>query len=292
MGNAINDALANALRGLFGNAGGLLTGQNPIIQPQIASLIGFNIPATPLISTRDYFLTQLQSWISTPTLQSQWIALIDRFPPTLNSGILKKLEQIGGNSNAYNIDIAKLLLTSYPLQRVAGCIFCNSFNVPPESCSVESVAIDNNRGFVPGVISGKRAGYAESPLNLGFMDTNSSFVDLVLRPWVMLASHYGHVSRRDQFFSVKCNITLLSYGKTYMNVSMIPKKVFRFYNCVPITVPVEEFTYDEPGSVKSHTVNFSYTNYTVEDNLYLPLPQIIDSAKANVPFLSNPTTFQ
>jgi hypothetical protein len=58
MGNAINDALANALRGLFGNAGGLLTGQNPIIQPQIASLIGFNIPATPLISTRDYFLTQ------------------------------------------------------------------------------------------------------------------------------------------------------------------------------------------------------------------------------------------
>jgi len=292
MGNAINGALSNAVNSLLGNAGGLINGQNPSIQPQIASLIGFNIPATPLISTRDYFLTQLQSWVSTPTLQSQWIALIDRFPPALNAAILKKLEQTGSNSNAYNIDIAKLLLTSYPFQRVAGCIFCNSFEVPQESCSVESAAIENNRGFIPGVISGNRASYAENPINMGFIDTNSSFVDLILRPWVMLASHYGHVTRKDPKYSVKCNITLLCYGKTYMNVSMIPKKVFRFYNCVPTTIPRQDLGYEEPGTVTSHTVNFSYTNYTVEDNLYLPLPQIIDSAKSNTPFLPNPTTFQ
>jgi len=151
--------LTNAGQSVLGNARGIFTGTNPLVQPQIAQVAGFNIPATPLVSTRDYFLAQLDSWFTTPTLTSQWICLIDSFPPALNSAILRNLERTGGLTNAYEINLAKALLTSYPLQRVAGCIFANDIQVTGESYGTTSVAIENNRGFIPVLISTDRTAY-------------------------------------------------------------------------------------------------------------------------------------
>jgi len=289
--NTFLNGASNVVRSILGNLGGLVNGQNPPTQPQIGNLIGFNIPAAPLVSTRDYFLSQLNSWVSTPSLQSQWIAIIDRFPPALNSAILKNLERTVGNNNAFEINAAKTILTSYPFQYVTGCIFCNSFEMPEEKYTVETATLRNNRGFIPGVLGGARASYADTPLVLGFYDNNTSFMDFIIRPWVMLASHYGHVTRRDARYSVKCNITLLSYSKTYANISMVPRKVFTFFNCVPTTVSRQNYEYDEPNEVKSYTANFSFTNYTIQNNMYLPLPGIINSIRSNQPFFSNPLTF-
>jgi len=287
----LSNALTNALKSVAGNVTGLINGQNPLTQPQIARLIGFNIPAAPLVSTRDYFLTQLQSWISTPSLQSQWIAVIDRFPPALSTSILQNLERTAGNINAYDINLAKLALTLYPFQYVTGCLFCNSFEMPEEKYSVEEATLKNNRGFIPGVVASNRAGYAGTPLVLGFYDNNTTFTDFIIRPWVMLASHYGHVTRKDPKYSVKCNITLMSFSKTYNDVSMVPRKVFTFFNCVPTLVTRQEYSYDEPNEVKSYTTNFSFTNYTIQNNMYLPIKGIIDSVNAGQPFFSNPFTF-
>lgn len=289
--NTILNPIKQVLNSALGNVTGLVNGQNPATQPQIARLIGFNIPAAPLVSTRDYFLTQLQSWISTPSLQSQWIAIIDRFPPKLSTGILQNLERTAGNRNAYDINTAKLALTLYPFQYVTGCLFCNSFEMPEESCTVEEATVANNRGFIPGVLGGKRRGYSETQLVLGFYDNNTTFTDVIIRPWVMLAGHYGHVTRKDPAFSVKCNITLLSFSKTFNDVSMVPRKVFTFYNCVPTTISRQEYNYTEPNEVKSYTANFSFTNYTVQSNMYLPIKGIIDSVNAGQPFFSNPFTF-
>lgn len=274
---ALNNAISDAVRAVLGSFGGLVNGTNPISQPQIAQFVGINIPGVPLVSTRDYFLTQLDSWITTPSLQSQWIAVIESFPSALASSIIRNLERTGGSGLAYNIDLVKTLLTSFAFQRVIGCIFCNGFEMPEESYSLETAILDNNRGFIPGVISGNRSSYALNPLTLQFYDNNTSFVDNIIRPWVMLASHYGHVTRSDPFYKVSTNITLLSYSKTYQNVSMIPRKVFRFFNCVPTQVAPQEYDYDEPNSVGTSSARFSFTNYTVENGLYLPLPQIISS---------------
>jgi len=288
--NTLLNPITNAVRSVLGNAAGLLNGQNPLTQPQIARLIGFNIPAAPLVSTRDYFLTQLQSWISTPSLQSQWIAIIDRFPPALTTSILQNLERTAGNNNAYDINTAKLALTLYPFQYVTGCLFCNSFEAPEEKYNVMDAELKNNRGFIPGVVGSNRSGYANVPLILGFYDNNTTFTDFIIRPWVMLASHYGHVTRKDPKYSVKCNITLMSFSKTFNNVSMVPRKVFTFYNCVPTNVTRQEYTYEEPTSVKSYTANFSFTNYTIQNNMYLPIKGIIDSINAGQPFFPSPFT--
>jgi len=286
---ALNNALSNAanalIQGVGNAAGGVFTGTNPLTQPNFGRIFNTSIPGTPLVSTRDYFLFQLQSWISNFPLQSQWIAIIESYPAALNSSVLRGLERIGGNSNAFDINIAKTLLTSYPFQRVSGCLFCNSANIPEESYSVKSASIENNRGFIPGVVSGDRRAYADKPLTLGFFETSTSFVDFVMRPWVILGSHFGFTARRGDTpssrssFNVKTNIILMFFTRTYQNVSMVPRKVFKFYNCAPIQVPNQEYAYEEPGVVRSYNVSFAYTNYTVENNLYIPLPTIIDAAR-------------
>lgn len=276
---AISNALSNAANGLTNSIAGVFNGTNPLIQPQFGSLFGVSLPATPLVSTRDYFLAQLNTWISTPALQSQWICLIDSYPLMLNSSILRNLERTGGNSNAYDINVAKALLTSYPLQKVSGCIFVNSAQIPSEKFTVADVGVDNNRGFIPGIVGSSRDGYASNSLTLGFMETNTSFVDFILRPWVILSSHYGLVRRKQPGLSITCNIVLLHYAKTFQNISMVPRKVFRFYNCVPIMINNQTYGYKEATEVTSYDVSFCYTNYTVENNLYFPLPQIISSIK-------------
>lgn len=278
---ALNNALTNVLKSLAGNFGGIFNGNNPLVQAQLANILGVNIPSVPIISSRDYFLTQLNSWVTTPSLQSQWILLIDGFPAALNSGLLRNLERTGGVNAAYDINAARTLLTLYPFTRVAGCIFANTVQIPNESFNIENVGVENNRGFLPGVISGAREGYAQKPLEIGFLETNTSFIDFVIRPWVMLASHLGFVARKDTKYDIKTNISILFYSKTYQNLNMIPRKVFRFYNCVPTMVQQQSFDYEEKNTPPGYTANFTFTNYTVENNLYLPLPQLISTIQNN-----------
>lgn len=294
----LGDAFTNALDALQGNfSTNIVNGTNPLSQPQATSLFGFNIPGVPLISTRDFFLLQMQSWLTTIPLQSQWIALIESYPVGLNTGIIQGLERIDGAKKAYDISIAKTLLTTYPLQKIIGCLFAQGAVVPGETVSIQDVAIENNRGFVPGVVSRNRAGYAANPLSLTFTETNTSFLDLVLRPWIMLVSHYGLVARKGDANgkkdpkNIKTTLRLFYYTRSYQNVSQIPRKVFTFHNCFPYQITQQTLTYDEPGVVPSNVVNWGYSNYTIENSMYLPLADIINNVSGIVngnytPFVS------
>ena len=281
---ALSNPLTDAIQGLASNVVGVGRGTNPLSQPQVTSLLGFNIPGVPLISTRDYFLLQLQSWLTALPLQTQWIAVIDSFPYALRTELLQVLERTDGAKKGYDIDQARAILTSYPFQKVIGCVFAQGAQIPGESLSVQDVSVDNNRGFIPGIVAGSRTGYGNTPLQLNFLETNTSIIDFVFRPWVMLASHYGLVARpgdgpgTKDFYNVKSNITLLCYTRSYQNVSQIPRKVFTFYNVVPTLINNINLDYGyEPTEATAYTVNFTYTNYTIQNSLYFPLANIIQT---------------
>jgi hypothetical protein len=274
---ALNNPLSNFGQSILGNLTGLINGQNPPTQPQIANILGFNLPGVPLFSSRDYFLIQLQSWLSTPSLQSQWIVVFDDFPPPLSNRILSNLERTNGDSNIFS-DLTMKALKSYPFQKVSGCVFATEVTIPEESVTVGYASVENRRGFIPGVIGGERGNYSAKPLSIYFYDNNTTFTDFIMRPWVMLTAHYGLISRSKNL-NVKTNITIIQYARTYQNVSMIPRKTFRFYNCAPISVAQQTYDYEEKSNVQSWNVNFTYSNYTVKDSLYFPVPQIINYAK-------------
>jgi hypothetical protein len=243
-------------------------------QPSL-NLLGVNIPGVPLISFRDYFLTQMESWVTALPLRTQWVLFFDTFPAGINSSLIQSLEPTDGNKLNFNVSKAKNILTSYPLQGVVGCIFAQGISIPTENLIADSANLDNNRGFIKGTILRDRDSFAANPLTVEFRETNTSFVDLVLRPWLMLASHAGYVARKktDPKYC-KANITIIQYTRSYQKLSQVPRKIWQFYNCVPLNIAVRNLTYDTEAMEK-YDVSFAYDSYGVQDNLYLPVPDLI-----------------
>lgn len=276
----MNNPFTDALNSLGQNFTGIGRGTNPLFAPQVTNLFGFNIPGVPLISVRDYFLTQMESWFTSIPMATQWIVVIDRYPPALRTSILQSLERTDGSKKGFDIDSAANILKSFPLQKVIGCLFAQGATIPTEQFSPESISIPNNRGFLPGVLGGSRN--TEPPtLVLDFLETNTSFIDFVIRPWVILGSHFGMVARpgdrnglRDAK-NMKVNMTILNYTRTLQNISMIPRKVWTFYNCMPFNVAEQNFEYEiEQKTV--YSTRWTYSNYTVENSLYLPVQDIVN----------------
>lgn len=276
----MNNPFTEALQGLGQNFTGLVDGTNPAFAPQVTSLFGFNIPGVPLISPRDYFLVQMESWFTALPNPTQWIIVIDRYPPALRTSLIQGLERVDGSKKGFNIDTAVNILKSFPLQKVVGCLFANEITIPTEQFDVMSASVPNNRGFLPGILGSSRN--TEPPaLVIDFKETNTSFIDFVLRPWVILGAHYGMTARpgdvngRKDIRNMKCNMTLLQYAFTYNGISMIPRKVFTFYNCMPYQISEQSLDYTDSRMVTYNT-RWTYSNYTVENNLYLPIADIVN----------------
>ena len=284
----MNNPFSSAIRGLGKNVSGLLTGQNPLAQPQITSVFGFSVPGVPLISTRDFFLSQMESWFSAIPLRTQWMLLIQGYPALLQTEVVHSLERYEGNYNNFDISQAVSILKSYPLNRVIGCVFAQGINIPSGQTldtQKDKIFGDKQRGFLPGQISTGKNTFDN--LTIQFRETNTSFVDFVVRPWSMLSSHFGFVAREPgDLRDMKTNITILQYTRSYQKISQIPRKIWTFYNCYPVSVDNKNLTYDNEA-MDIHSTQWAYSNYAVQNNLYLPLPDIINKiASGNINRLS------
>ena len=273
----MNNPFTDVIRGIGENASGLLTGQNPLSQPSVTSVFGFTVPGTPLISTRDFFLTQMESWFTTIPLRTQWMLLIQGYPQLLQTQVVQSLEDRQGNVNNFDISQAVNILKSYPLNKVIGCVFAQGVNIPSAqrlSVSKNKIFGDKQRGFIPGQVSEGKNTFEN--LTIQFRETNTSFADFVVRPWSMLSSHFGFVARPEgDIRDMSTTISILQFTRSYQKLSQIPRKIWTFYNCFPISVSNQNLTYDSEG-MEMNTTEWSYSNYAIQNNLYLPLPDIIN----------------
>jgi hypothetical protein len=240
-----------------------------LLSPDIGQTILGNIPSIPIISPRNYFLQTMESWISTPSNTTQWVVLFDDFPQTLKQQTLQELEYTDGAKQGWNIPYTQL--TNYFLQKTTGCIFCQGFSLPRERANISYA--NSNRGFIGGPVVNERA--TKQNLTLDFLETNLSFVDAILRPWVILASHKGLVARPDGE-SIKTNITVIQYAKTNQNLSPIPRKIWTFYDVCPVAINQTNYNYaDESVEIRAG-VEFSYNRYQVYNSTYIPVFSLID----------------
>ena len=228
----------------------------------------------------------MESWIASIPLRTQFIAIIDQIPRSVTTDLMVKLEgNTDGGKKNFDIDQAKKVTGSYALQNVVGCIFLTGVSIPSESLNSGTVDIGQNRGFIPGNILQGRSGFQS--VTLQFRETNTSFTDFVMRPWLIAAAHAGYVARPiNDPMNVKCNITIIQFSRTYQKLSMIPRKIWQFYNCVPLDVNTRNLSYDSE-IVENYDVPFMYDHYGVQSNLYIPLPDLISKiANGNIPRIS------
>jgi len=272
----ILESINSAVQGIANATNNFVGGT--VAQPGL-SLLGTNLPGVPLISFRDQFLDSLGQWTSSIPLNTQFIILFDNFPLGLTNNIIQNLEPIV-QSTGFDINLPKSITTNLKNQGIVGCIFANSFNIGSDSLNYGNAPIPNNRGFIPGTILKDRGAFSENLLRIGLRETNTSFTDFVIRPWVIMASHFGYVARDlsdpvERLKNPKCNITIVQYTRSAKGLSQIPRKSWRFYNCVPVNIDARDATYESGEDVKTFTTEWVYDKYEISSNLYLNIPELL-----------------
>jgi len=274
MPTKILNSVNNVIRGVSNPVNDIVGGT--LAQPGL-SLFGTNLPGTPLISFRDSFLNSLSQWSTSIPLNTQFIVLIDNFPAGLTTQVLRNLEPVV-NSTGFDINLPKVTTTNFKNQGMVGCIFANQFSIPDDSVIADKATIPNNRGFIAGSVLKNRGNFGN--FNLSLRETNTSFVDFVIRPWVIMASHYGLVARNpedeaERLKDPKTNLTIVQYTRSKEGLSQIPRKTWRFYNCVPTSISNRDYSNSEDEGVKNFNTTWTFDKYEISSNLYLSVNEML-----------------
>lgn len=249
------------------------------IGEKVDDLLGTDIfPFNYPFSHTENFLQHMDKWEFAIPMKFLWLVHIETVPSVISSQTMWNLEPAGNGQHAGSIDTpgtrskdwdinqGKSEITRQTYMNTGdkhGCILAQGVVLPGENYNIESVPITNNMGFLPGKIGGNKS--ASPNLQIQFRETNRSFPDLVLRPWIYIASHMGLVARppNDVGRNIKTNISIVQLGKTFPQIPLVERKIWRFYNCVPISLDGKELTYDA-AEMQLYTCQWNYTHYSVE----------------------------
>jgi hypothetical protein len=232
------------------------------------------------------FLDALSQYAAAVPLRTFWVVQF-KIPNLIVEQNLKDLSETFRNN-----DSAKLTLSNDKFMRNIGCIFCRSFNFTGENNN-SSVPEMDVRGFRSVPYAGGRNSAFLSNLNLTFYESTISFIDHIIRPWVILMSYYSTIARNDAVISnnsiydlkqdVTCHLmSRTGVGKTEgerqanqqinsNTSSAIPnfnnpwtaRKTIVFKNCFPKDMGTLEYAQGDNNSLETVNTTFCYTNYEV-----------------------------
>lgn len=207
-----------------------------------------------------YFLDLLSRYNTAIPIQSQWMLVVNAFP----SAIIEQVKEYeafakSDKSDSWNISAHIDRLTEDAVQKTKGCIFAQDVKMPPDGIGVERVG-DFNGAYVKGGITTTRTDFGT--LDASFLETNLSFVDLVLRPWAIMSAHKSLIARSAGGNNLKTNIDVYHLGKNGAYTEMVVRKHYTFYNCVPVSIDSEVYSYTGE-KVQQRQVSFAYSYYTI-----------------------------
>jgi hypothetical protein len=219
-------------------------------------------------SPYSYYLDLLGSWPTGIALASQWFIYFD-----FNSigALTNDFQQILRTQESqasweYDQNVTKYLLDGslqWQTSNLTGCVFVRQVNLPSETINASNDGL-NYGGFLPPATASNREKYQN--LGVTFLETNASFLDLIIRPWILSVGYYGLVARSPESRKkVKCNfadVVLLSKTGSYSPMGI--RKIYRFYNIAPVSIQGETYAYTEEG-LRYSDVKFVYDRYAISD---------------------------
>lgn len=151
-----------------------------------------------------------------------------------------------------------------------GHMFVQSFDIPGEAVEVSRPGtLSSNSSYRSGVVSGNRVQYSAT-LDVGVLETNKSFLDFVIRPWIALVAHYGLYTRAsDSPQNVKTNLTGILFDKNDKEgkfSSARVRKVYRFTGVAPVTMVGANYAYGK-NQHRIDKVSFVYNNFSISEGI-------------------------
>lgn len=146
---------------------------------------------------------------------------------------------------------------------IFGCRFIEEVsNLPSEEVGETSIQWDNAHAFQKPFISGGRKPL--QPFELKFKEMNSSFVDILVRPWAIAVARDGLTAPADPREKLTTNIFIVEYSRAVNGKPSVPRKQWVLFNCCPISVETDSLKQtDDQGTWPVKSTKWAYTNYLV-----------------------------
>jgi len=171
------------------------------------------------------FLATLSNWATSPANQFMWVVTFKlgaknpnrHFPIALDTKIIRDLE-FSEREDDWNLakDAAYFSGNKTHVHAggsMEGCMLVQGINLPGEQVGHQYVGVQDRGGILPVLYGAERLEPQE--MTLSVYEGNTSFVDTIIRQWIVLAGHLGQVSRsRDDPKNIKCDITVTQFAKT------------------------------------------------------------------------------
>jgi hypothetical protein len=142
-----------------------------------------------------------------------------------------------------------------------GCMFVQAVQIPGESTAVNPEGLQTN-GYIRSTVGAGRDSFPT--LQVVFLETNVSFVDNVIRPWVVATSNLGLIARRGKE-NYRCCISAYKLGVIESHQPPFILQKFTFFGACPISVSGEEYNYSQTNSPINRESTFTYHYYNVEN---------------------------
>lgn len=185
-------------------------------------------------------------------------------------------------------------LNSETLQKNKGCLFAQAVELPSENIVTNPEGLQYN-GYIRTATGNGRGDYSNG-VRIAFLETNYSFVDTIIRPWVITTGHLGLIARPDTEY--RCTIHVCKLGfrdgpvyspltpeteagirppidsldrKTQQSTNVLLKagtppeilQRYTFYGACPISITGEEYNYAPVTSPVIRETTFLYNYYSV-----------------------------
>jgi hypothetical protein len=223
------------------------------------------------VSPYAFYLDILSQWPTAPALASMWLVVFNLQSITAltnDPGFLVS-EMDSGDFQPWQVsqgtvDVLKSAEYQQSTEQLMGCVFAQEVNIPGETINISAEGLDYAGLLAPN--TSKTRNKLEK-LKVSFLETNASFCDLIIRPWLILVSHYGLVARAPNSpKNVKCNfMDIVQFAKSGPNTSATIRKLIRYYDVVPSSIGPSTISRAEEG-LKRRDVTFAYNGYSVMES--------------------------
>lgn len=204
------------------------------------------------------FIAQKTSGIPYST---QWMVHIDRIPGLVSAN-LRDIDTQTWSIAKSNERLRQAVVAS--TNQVQGNIFAQAVTVPGERVDITRVGTD----------AGFRGGFNQAPIlnsrndgdfvNIDFLETRDSFIDMVIRPWIIQVGFNGLIAQRDPSKNIKTDLWAIYFDRGDAEKNEPPKirKKWCFHNAVPISIDPDTVDYQK-NQITILKTQWLYTHYTI-----------------------------
>lgn len=130
-----------------------------------------------------------------------------------------------------------------------------------DGIETKRIAIEQSRGYLPGLVTTGRREMEK--MQISFLETNISYVDMVIRPWMLKIASESLIAYRPstQGF-LRSDIVCSMYAMTGPGKTPVMRKSFCYYNAFPVSIVGEKYTFTS-SEIELNAVEFAFTHYAV-----------------------------